>query len=188
VTCFVCDFFVTCFLPRYMAEQLRLAKVDVDAGVKAKFSDLVANAGSAALRILLMGRAMELKYESIEKQYKDASEDVEKSKHNVDKLQGCLKDVLKEKKSAEKDLNNTKEKKEAAEKERDEEKAEVARLRRDLAEAVESVEAGKRDLALYFDMGFKRAIEQVLLFNPEVNVDQVDPFKIIVDGKLMVEE
>jgi len=171
-----------------MAEQVPLANVDVEARVKAKFSDLVADFGSAALQILVMGQSMELKHETLEKQYKDASKDAEKWKHNVDELQGCLKDALKEKKSAEKDLNDTMEKIEAAEKERDEHKAEVARLQRDLAEAVESVEAGKRDLALYFDMGFKLATEQVLLFNPEANMDEIDPFKVIVDGKLVDEE
>lgn len=39
----------------YMEEKVPLAKVDVDAGVKAKFSDLVADAGISVLRVLLMG-------------------------------------------------------------------------------------------------------------------------------------
>jgi len=34
---------------RYMEEKVQLAKVDVDAGVKAKFSGLVADAGVSAL-------------------------------------------------------------------------------------------------------------------------------------------
>jgi hypothetical protein len=57
--------YLTCYSSscRYMAEQVPLAKVDVDDAVKAKFGDLVADAGTAALRVLLMGHAMEVKHE-----------------------------------------------------------------------------------------------------------------------------
>jgi hypothetical protein len=54
---------------RYMSEQVPFAKVDVDAAVKAKFSDLVSDAGTAALRVLLMSHAMELKYGTVEKKH-----------------------------------------------------------------------------------------------------------------------
>lgn len=40
-------------------------------------------------------------------------------------------------------------------------------------------------LAVYFDNGFKRAIEQVLLFNPEAKMDELDPF---VGGKIVDDE
>jgi len=38
-----------------------IAKVDVDAGVKSKFGDLVMDAGISALRVLLLGQVMEKK-------------------------------------------------------------------------------------------------------------------------------
>lgn len=171
-----------------MAEHVPLAKVDVDAGVKAKFSDLVADAGSAALRILLMGHAMELKHGAVEKQFKDAAEDVEKWKHKVVGFVGRLKDALKEKKAAEKELGDMKEAKEAAEKERDTQREEVDRLQKALEEANSAVEDGRQALAVYFEDGFKRATEQVLLFNPGAKVDELDSFKVIVDGKLVDEE
>lgn len=104
------------------------AQIDVDAGVKAKFSDLVADAGSAALRIMLLGHAMELKHGVVEKQHKEAAEEVEKWKHKATGLEGRLKDALKEKKTAERELDDLKEMKEIEEKERDEEKDEVERL------------------------------------------------------------
>jgi hypothetical protein len=40
-------------------------------------------------------------------------------------------------------------------------------------------------LAVYFENGFRRAKEQVLLFNPEAKVDELDPFKVVVEGKLV---
>ena len=55
-------------------------------------------------------------------------------------------------------------------------------------EANSLVEVGRRALAVYFNNGFKRATVQVLFFNPEAKVDEVDPFKVIVDGKLVDEE
>lgn len=58
----------------------------------------------------------------------------------------------------------------------------------DLAKAKSSVEDGKGALALYFDNGFERARAQVLHFNPDANVSELDPFKILVDGKLVDEE
>jgi len=164
-----------------MAEQVPLAKVDIDAGVKAKFSDLVADAGSAALRVLLMGHAMELKHGAVEKKYKDDAEDVDKWKHKATGFEGRLKDALKEKKAAEKEINDLKEEKEVVEKERDAQKDEVGRLQKALEEANSAAEDGRRALAIYFENGFKRATEQVLFFNPEEKVDEHDSFKVIVD-------
>jgi hypothetical protein len=166
---------------RYMAEQVPLAKVDVDAAVKAKFGDLVADAGTAALRVLLMGHAMEVKHELVERKYKDASEDVEKWKHKAIGLKGRLSDALEEKKVAEKALEEMKKAKEAAEGERDEKDAA-------LKKSELGVDEGRRALAVYFENGFKRAKEQVLLFNPEAKMEELDPFKIIVDGELVDDE
>jgi len=84
----------------YILEQVPLAEVHT--GLKEKFSDLVAHAGLAALRILLIGHAMELKHRDVEKQYKDTTKDVEKWKDKATSLKVCLRDALKEKKAAEK--------------------------------------------------------------------------------------
>lgn len=46
----------------------------------------------------------------------------------------------------------------------------------------------KGALALYFDNGFECAKAQVLHFNPDAKVDELDPFKVLVDGKLIDEE
>jgi hypothetical protein len=171
-----------------MAEQVPLVKVDVDAGLKAKFSDLVADAGSAALGILLLGHAMDLKHGAVEKQYKDVAEDVVKWNHKAVGFEGWLKDALKENRSAEKELGDMKEAKEAAKKERDLQKGEVERLQRALDEANSAVEEGRQDLAVYFEDGFKRAAEQMLLFNPEAKLDELYSFKVIVNGKFVDEE
>jgi hypothetical protein len=164
-----------------MSEKVPLAKVDVDAAVKAKFGDLVMDAGTAALRVLLMDHAMEVKYELLEKKHKDAVEDVEKWKHKSTGLEGRLADALKEKKAAEEALEEMKLAKENAERERDEKDAA-------LKKAELAVDEGRRALAVYFENGFKRATEQVLLFNPEAKMDELDPFKIIIDGKLEDDE
>jgi septal ring factor EnvC (AmiA/AmiB activator) len=164
-----------------MVEQVSFAKVDVVAGVKAKFSDLVADAGTAALRVLLMGHAMEVKHDLVEKKYKDASEDVEKWKHKSTGLEGHLADALKEKKAAEKALEEMKQAKEVVEKERDEKG--VALEKSNLG-----VDEGRRAIAVYFENDFRRATEQVLLFNPEAKMDEPDPFKVIVEGKLVDDE
>lgn len=66
-------------------------KVDVDAGVKAKFSDLVVDAGISVLRVLLMGNAMEKKHGILEAKYKDTIEDAEKWKHKVTGMKARLK-------------------------------------------------------------------------------------------------
>jgi hypothetical protein len=51
-----------------------------------------------------------------------------------------------------------------------------------------AVDEGRRALAVYFENGFRRAKEQVLLFNPEAKVDELDPFKVVVEGKLVDDE
>lgn len=61
-----------------------MSEVDVDAGLKSKFSDLVMDAGESALRILLMNHVMERKFIDTEKKCKDATEDVNKWKHKAD--------------------------------------------------------------------------------------------------------
>jgi len=104
----ICSFPIFC---RYMAEQVPLTAVDVDAGVKVKFSDLVADAGSVALWILLMGHAMELKHGVVEAQCKEATEDVEKWKHKATSMEARLKEALKDKKVAEKESGEMKEEK-----------------------------------------------------------------------------
>jgi hypothetical protein len=83
-----------------MKEHVSFVKVDVEAGVKAKCSDLVADAGTAALWILLMNHCLEMKHDSVEKKYKDAAEDVEKWKHKSTGLDRRLKEALKDKKTA----------------------------------------------------------------------------------------
>lgn len=115
-----------------MAEHVPFAQGDVDARVKAKFKDLVADAGSAALRVLLMQHAMELKHEKVEKDLKDASEDVEKWKHKCTGFEARLKDALKEKKAAEKELGEMREAKEAANREKEDQKAEKEKLQQAL--------------------------------------------------------
>lgn len=175
-------------LLRYLAEQVPFAEGDVEAGVRAKFKDLVADAGTAALRVLLLQHSMELKHERVESQLKDATEDVDKWKHKCNGFEARLKDALKEKKAAEKELGEMKEARDAAVKEKDERKVEGAKLQEALDAAKEEVEAGKRALALYFDSGFKRAKEQVLLFNPEAKMDDLDPFKVVVNGELVDDE
>lgn len=164
-----------------MAEKVPFAKVDIEAAVKAKVGDLVADAGTAALRVLLMTHALELKYGAVKRKQLDASEDVEKWKHKAVGLEGRLSEALKDKKAAEESLEEMKKAKEAAELERDEkatalEKAELA------------VDDGRRSLAVYFENGFNRAAEQALLLNPDAKLDDLDPFKIIVDGKLVDDE
>jgi len=57
-----------------------------------------------------------------------------------------------------------------------------------LADAKNAIDEGRQTLAVYFDSGFKRATSQVLHFNPDAKVDELDSFKIIVDGKLVDEE
>jgi septal ring factor EnvC (AmiA/AmiB activator) len=157
------------------------AKVDVETGVKAKCSDLVADAGTAALRILLMNHCLEVKHDLVEKKYNDVAEDVEKWKHKSVGLEVCLKEALRDKKAVEDALEEMKRAKEMAEKERDESKTALER-----SEA--AVDEGRRSLAMYFENSFSRAKEQVLLFNPEAKVEELDPFKIIVDGELVDDE
>jgi hypothetical protein len=164
-----------------MQEQVPFAKVDVEAGVKAKCSNLVADTGTAALRILLMSHCLEVKHDFVEKKYNDAAEDVEKWRHKSVGLEGRLEEALRDKKAAEDALEEMKQAKEMAKKERDESKTALER-----SEA--AVDEGRRSLAVNFENGFSRAKEQVLLFNPEAKVEELDPFKIIVDGELVDDE
>lgn len=57
-----------------------------------------------------------------------------------------------------------------------------------MANAQLAVEEGKGDLAQYFDDDFNRAKEQVLHFNPDAKVEELDPFKVLVNGELVDEE
>jgi hypothetical protein len=164
-----------------MKEQVPFAKVDVEAGVKAKCSDLVAGSNTAALRILLMNHCLGVKHDLVEKKYNDVTEDVEIWKHKSTGLDGRLKGALKDKTAAEASLEEMKQAKEAAERERDEIKAALEKS--ELA-----VNEGRRSLAVYFENGFRRAKEQVLLFNPEAKVEELDPFKCVVDGELVDDE
>jgi len=165
-----------------------LAAVDVDAGVKAKFSDLVVDAGMSALRILLMGHAMEKKHGFLEAKHKEVVEHVEKWKHKITGMDARLKEALKDKKVAETEVGDVKEAKKVVESERDDLKDKVGDLEKKLDDALAVVEEGKGALAQYFDDGFKRATQQVLHFNLEAKMDELDPFKILVDGKLVEEE
>jgi septal ring factor EnvC (AmiA/AmiB activator) len=79
-----------------MKEQVPFAKVDVEAGVKAKCSDLVADNGTAVLRILLLNHCLEVKHDLVEKKYNDAAEDVDKWNHKSTGLKGRLKETLKD--------------------------------------------------------------------------------------------
>jgi hypothetical protein len=164
-----------------MKEQVPLAKADVKAGMKAKSSDLVADSNTAALRIMLMNHCLGMKHDEVAKKYHDAVEDTEKWKHKCTGLDGRLKEALKEKAIAEAALEEMKQAKEAAEGERDEVKSA-------LEKSESAVDEGRRSLAVYFEDGFRRAKEQVLLFNPEAKVDELDSFKIIVDGELVDDE
>jgi DNA repair exonuclease SbcCD ATPase subunit len=134
-----------------------LAKVDVDACVKANFSDLVTNAGVSALWVLLIGHAMEKKHVALQEKYKDASEDVEIWKHKATGLEGRLKDALADKKVAKKAVTDLKVEKEVVELERDSWKEKAAGLESDIVKAQAAMEEGKGDLSLYFDNGFERA-------------------------------
>jgi hypothetical protein len=122
-----------------------------------------------------------LKYGAVEKKHQDAAEDVEKWKHKAVGLEGRLTEALKDKKAVVKALEEMTKAKEAAELERDEKDAA-------LKKAELAVDDGSRSLAIYFENGFKRATEQVLLLNPDAKMDELDPFKIIVDGKLVDDE
>lgn len=92
-----------------MAEQVPLAAVDFDACVKAKFSELVTDAGVSALRILLMDHAIEKKHGVLEAKHKQAVEDVEKWKHKATRLKTRLKEALKDKKAVETEVGKLKE-------------------------------------------------------------------------------
>jgi septal ring factor EnvC (AmiA/AmiB activator) len=164
-----------------MKEQVPFTKVDVEAGVKAKCSDLVADIHTAALRTMLLSHCLETKYDLVEKKHNDAAEDVEKWKHKSSGFESRLKEALKDKAAAESALEEMKQAKEDAEAEKDATKAALEKS--ELA-----VDEGRRALALYFENGFMRAKEQVLLFNPEAKVEELDPFKIIVDGELVNDE
>lgn len=72
--------------------------------------------------------------------------------------------------------------------ERDSWKKKAGELEGDLATAKTTVEDGKGALALYFDNGFERALAQVLHFHPDAKVDELNPFKVLIDGKLVDEE
>jgi hypothetical protein len=104
-------------------EQVPFTKVDVEAGVKAKCSDLVADIQTAALRTVLLSHCLETKYDLVEKKHNDASEDVEKWKHKSSGLECRLKEALKDKAAAESALEEMKQAKEDAEAERDATKA-----------------------------------------------------------------
>lgn len=174
-------FYVTLYVVcRFMEEKVPLAEVDVQAGMKAKFGDLVMDAGMSALRVLLMGNVMEKKHELLEAKHKDAAEDVEKWKHKATGLEARLSVALKEKKASDKVAEDAKKAQEAAEAEREKLKASLAAMQVEL-------EASRGELALYFDNGFERAKDQVLLFNPDAKLEELDPFKVIVNGELVEE-
>jgi hypothetical protein len=89
-----------------MEEKVALEDVDVDAGLKIKYSELVMDAGESALRILLMNHVMERKHLHLEKKHKDAAEDAEKWQHQASGLQIRLSKALESKKVAEKASKN----------------------------------------------------------------------------------
>lgn len=103
-------------------------------------------------------------------------------------LKTRLKEALKDKKAAEKEAGEFKEAKEAVESEKDALKEKVGELEKKLADAHSTVEEGRGELAQYFDDGFNRTKEQVLHFNPDAKVEELDPFKILVNGELIDEE
>jgi septal ring factor EnvC (AmiA/AmiB activator) len=146
--CFVFSLihFLLCFA-RYMAKQIPLAAVDVSAGVNAKFSDLVVDAGVSALRILLMGHAMEKQHVLLEAKHKEYDEDVEKWKHKVTGMDARLKDALKDKKATETEAGQLKEAMEALESENKALKTKVGELEKSLGDAQAAVEEGKGMLA-----------------------------------------
>jgi septal ring factor EnvC (AmiA/AmiB activator) len=162
-------------------EQVPFTKVDVEAGVKAKCSDLVADIHTAALRTMLLSHCLETKYDLVEKKHNDATEDVGKWKHKSAGLESRLKEALQDKTAAESALEEMKRAKEEAKAERDSAKAALEKSQL-------AVDEGRRALAMYFEDGFMRAKDQVLLFNPDAKVDELDPFKIIANGELVDDE
>lgn len=66
-----------------MQDNVPLAEVDMEVGLKSKYSDLVNDAGVSVLRTLLMNHAMEAKHLKLERKYKDTAEDVEKWRHKA---------------------------------------------------------------------------------------------------------
>jgi len=138
-----------------MTEKVPLVKVDVDAGVKSKFSDLVTDASISVLCVLLVGQAMEKKHNALEAKHKDASEDVKKWKQKTTNLEARLKEALKDKiEAAEKATGDMKVEKEVVELERDSWKGKPVGLEGELVEAKSVVEESRGLLAEYFDNGF----------------------------------
>lgn len=111
--------FKSCVYRSYMEDKVPLSKVDVDAGVKSKFGELVMDTRILVLRVLLLGKVMEKKHGALEAKYKDAHEDVEKWKHKATGLESRLKEALEDKKTAEKTTKDMKDEKEVVELERD---------------------------------------------------------------------
>lgn len=105
-----------------------LAAVDVDVGVKAKFSDLVVDVGVSALRMMWMGHAMEKKHSVLEAEHKEVVEDVEMWKHKVTRMETRLKEALKDKIAAKKEVGEFKEAKEVVESKKDAVKGQVGEL------------------------------------------------------------
>jgi len=95
---------------------------------------------------------------------------------------------MNEKKTAEKATSDMKNEKEVVELERDFWKKKVGELEVELVCANDVVEDSKGALALHFDNGVEHAKVQGLHFNPDANVDELDPFKVLADGKLVDEE
>lgn len=67
-------------------------------------------------------------------------------------------------------------------------KEKASKLEEDLVKAQSDLKQSKIALAKTFDDGFGRAKGQVLHFCPEVDLSGLDPYKILVDGKLVDEE
>jgi septal ring factor EnvC (AmiA/AmiB activator) len=164
-----------------MKEQVPFTKIDIEAGVKAKCNDLVVDMNTATLRTMMLSHCLEVKHDLVEKKYNDAAEDVEKWKHKSSGLKSRLREALKDKAAAESALEEMTQAKDAAETEKGE-------MKTALEKSELAVDEGRRSLAIYFENGFRRAKEQVLLFNPEAKVDELDPFKVIVDGELVDDE
>jgi len=171
-----------------MEKKVPLAEVDVDAGMKSKYGDLVMDAIDSALRILLMNHVMERKYTDVGKKYKDTTEDVGKWKHKATGLQTRLNEALEANKAAEASakelqtkLTNVVGEKEAVEQERDSLRDKNGELEADVKRCTDA-------LAEYFEDGFERARAQALHFNLGADLSGLDSLKIIVDGKLVDEE
>ncbi|KAJ1414375.1 disease resistance protein RML1A-like [Sesbania bispinosa] len=114
----------------------------------------------------------------------------------LESLRKKLKDVTLEKDKLQGDFNNCKKEKESCEVLLEQKTASL----KDTSEKLKSVEEKlateqigrktdtnnlKAEIAFQYEVGFEKAVGQVKFLHPDLNVDEVGPFKEIKDGKLV---